>query len=777
LACIVCAFAILASVAPGVRAAAVVAVVVDGRPLILRPGPIERVGRVFVPLRGIFERLGASVVYQNRQINSTKGSTSVSLRIGSREATVNGKPQIVDVAPFIVGATTYVPLRFIAQSLGAGVNYNGAARLVEISLPRPPSPVRPSLPPNPPPATVVQLRDRQPAPAALIGNRFTRIAAQFSRSVNVDSVRVRLDDNDVTSRSEVSPGGFSYEPSAPLEFGTHTVRIAGVDRAGLRFSHAWSFTTTRPAPSPESPVELRNQRPTPGATLNDRFAEVAATFTPQADGASVRVWLDGNDITSRSGVWPGGFAYKPFGPLEFGTHTVRVTGRGRAGLGFDRSWSFTTAPSPANPVQLRDQRPSPGATVNDRFAEVAATFAPQADGASVRVWLDGNEITFRSGVSAAGFSYKPPSPLEFGTHTVRVSGRGRAGLAFDRSWSFTTARAPSPPPSPTPAPVQLRDQRPAPGATEDRFVEIAANFSPQADGASVRVRLDGNDITSRSGVSPGGFSYKPPAPLDFGNHSVRVTGRGRAGLPFDRSWSFAVRTGPRPISVVIRSPNENAAVGRTFDVAGTTAPKASVRVTAGAAQSGTGQFSGTTTAGPRGNFSISVTLATLLGQQTVTVRIVATDPSSSQTAEKSLQLRLKHAAPTPPPTPVPTSAPTPAPTAEPTAAPTRKPRVVPTVAPTAEPTAAPTRKPRVVPTVAPTAEPTAAPTRKPRVVPTVAPTAAPTVAPTPKPTPKPTPVPTVAPTPKPTPVPTVAPTPKPTPAPTASPSATPAGSK
>ncbi len=124
LACAACALAVIAfaTVLEARTVAAGVTVVVDGRPLYLKPGPIERAGRVFVPLRGIFERLGASVVYQNRQINSTKGSTSVSLRIGSTQATVNGQPQILDVAPFIVGSTTYVPLRFIAQSLAAVVN-------------------------------------------------------------------------------------------------------------------------------------------------------------------------------------------------------------------------------------------------------------------------------------------------------------------------------------------------------------------------------------------------------------------------------------------------------------------------------------------------------------------------------------------------------------------------------------------------------------------------------------------------------------------------------
>ena len=41
------------------------------------------------------------------------------LHIGSTQATVDGQQQTLDVAPFIIGASTYVPLRFVSQALGA----------------------------------------------------------------------------------------------------------------------------------------------------------------------------------------------------------------------------------------------------------------------------------------------------------------------------------------------------------------------------------------------------------------------------------------------------------------------------------------------------------------------------------------------------------------------------------------------------------------------------------------------------------------------------------
>jgi hypothetical protein len=348
-------FAVALTCAPRAVLAQEVTVYVNGQPLQLNPGPIERAGRVFVPLRGIFERLGAAVVYSSGTINATKGSTTVSLQIGSTQATVNGQPQTLDVAPFIIGATTYVPLRFIAQSLGAQVGYDSSTRAVSITMAHAMPPPYP--PPNPRP----------------------------------------------------------------------------------------------PAPRPPAP------RP----------------------------------------------------------------------------------PMPPQEVRLRAQQPEP-------------------------------------------------------------------------------------------------DSR-----TRDRFVVISAEFTRYVAANSVRILLDGNNVTNRSGVSSTGFSYKPPAPLDYGSHTMRAVGRAADGSAFDRAWSFTVVRGtPETITLTIYQPAPNAPVGRTFTIQGNTAANATVKVTAGASPSWNGQFSGTTTAGPKGNFKIVVTLTTMPGQQAVTVRITATDPASSQSTETTLRLRL-----------------------------------------------------------------------------------------------------------------------------------------
>src|SRR3984885_7917825 len=115
-------------------AAGPVTVTLNGNTLNLNPPPTERAGRVFVPLRGVFENLGASVVYANGVINATGRGHSVSLHIGSQQATVDGQQQTLDVAPFIIGASTYVPLRFVSQALGASVNYDSSNRLVALGM-------------------------------------------------------------------------------------------------------------------------------------------------------------------------------------------------------------------------------------------------------------------------------------------------------------------------------------------------------------------------------------------------------------------------------------------------------------------------------------------------------------------------------------------------------------------------------------------------------------------------------------------------------------------
>src|SRR5688500_15446371 len=85
--------------------------------------PTYRNGRVLVPLRGVFEEMGAYVQWNpgTQMVTATKGDTDVRLKIGDRQGIVNGRTVMMDVPATLVNGRTLVPLRFLSESLGAQV--------------------------------------------------------------------------------------------------------------------------------------------------------------------------------------------------------------------------------------------------------------------------------------------------------------------------------------------------------------------------------------------------------------------------------------------------------------------------------------------------------------------------------------------------------------------------------------------------------------------------------------------------------------------------------
>lgn len=98
--------------------------------------PLKKDGSVYVPLRGIFERLNATVHWEasTRSITIINQTSTVKLMIGSREAIVNGKILIMEQAPYIVDGTTYVPLRFISEAIGAKVGWDHDLQTASIEI-------------------------------------------------------------------------------------------------------------------------------------------------------------------------------------------------------------------------------------------------------------------------------------------------------------------------------------------------------------------------------------------------------------------------------------------------------------------------------------------------------------------------------------------------------------------------------------------------------------------------------------------------------------------
>lgn len=118
-----------------VQAAEKISVTINGEHLSFDQPPAMIDNRTLVPLRAIFEALGATVSWeQSKQtITAVKGSTTVSLQLGNTVAKKNNTDLAIDVAPQTINDRTMVPTRFVAEALGANVGWENSTRTVLIT--------------------------------------------------------------------------------------------------------------------------------------------------------------------------------------------------------------------------------------------------------------------------------------------------------------------------------------------------------------------------------------------------------------------------------------------------------------------------------------------------------------------------------------------------------------------------------------------------------------------------------------------------------------------
>jgi len=205
--------------------------------------------------------------------------------------------------------------------------------------------------------------------------------------------------------------------------------------------------------------------------------------------------------------------------------------------------------------------------------------------------------------------------------------------------------------------LTLADGRPGRGAViPANRPAIETQFNGTADPNSVHVYVDSLDVTSSTSRSPSGFLYSPQSDLQAMQHTVRVTGKDTSGASFDRSWRFT--SGTTSTTNFIRGvrPANNATIGSSFTVSGTTLPNSIVVIQAGVTNNpttlggaigailgvggGGAPARGQLTANPDGTFSTSVNLNVQSGA-TVQLVVNSTAPSGAAAppVNRTLQVR------------------------------------------------------------------------------------------------------------------------------------------
>jgi len=118
---------------------------------------IVRGGTLLIPLRSMFEQMGATVSYDgaSKTVTVSKPGAEVKVTVGKPEVVLNGEPHPLDVPPIIYQGNVLVPVRVISEGMGAYVQWVPDQHVVVVryvpATPPPPPPPASAAPPPPPP--------------------------------------------------------------------------------------------------------------------------------------------------------------------------------------------------------------------------------------------------------------------------------------------------------------------------------------------------------------------------------------------------------------------------------------------------------------------------------------------------------------------------------------------------------------------------------------------------------------------------------------------------
>lgn len=90
--------------------------------------------RTFVPLRKIAEIYGSSVDYnyEDKSITIKNEKDTLTMKLGSKNYTLNNEKKVMDVVPIVIDGQTFVPIRHISENFNKEVKWDGANKVVYI---------------------------------------------------------------------------------------------------------------------------------------------------------------------------------------------------------------------------------------------------------------------------------------------------------------------------------------------------------------------------------------------------------------------------------------------------------------------------------------------------------------------------------------------------------------------------------------------------------------------------------------------------------------------
>lgn len=510
----------LALACPGARAADPIRVVINGTPLAFAHTPPMQVkGSTLVPMRDIFEALGATVKFDkdSQTVYGQKGETAIILPLGALTATVSGLPHTLPQPAQLVAGTTLVPLRFISEALGASVGWNPATSTVTIQT------VDPHLATLPAPPV---------ANNGVVTGQVTGI----------------------------------YTNTTPAQL---TLRVGGQNTVVPLSAATIILRSTTGQPATEAPLsaikpgdQVTVQRSTEGVAtiVTATFGEVRGTIVgigKLASGNSA-ITLDSGRVVELT----------PDAPITFDGLVVALSDLKTAekvvirtnpanNLGYGVAVATAATPNPTPPgVSPAPANPLPAGAASVEVTSFTTDAAkPLRAGDTLTATLagtPGGKATFSIPGVAEDIAMKETSPGVYtGTYTATKNANAPRASALGKlvagGVTSPLVQAPGTLTIDT-QPPKITDFGPARDATvETEHPLIYATFSSsggvEVDPTATKITLDGKEVTGDAAVTASLFTYKPTDALASGGHTVSVTVADRAGNAATQIWGFKVSTG------------------------------------------------------------------------------------------------------------------------------------------------------------------------------------------------------------------------------------------
>ncbi|GAC1404181.1 MAG: hypothetical protein NVSMB64_07030 [Candidatus Velthaea sp.] len=473
-----------------------ISIVINGEELARDPAPRVVGGRLMVPVVRIYNALGIAVSREDNDIVAAAPSKKITLHLDSSSATIDNRPVTMQAPAREIEGATYVPLRFVADSLGAQVTYDSRAARVEVTsslVGRTPSLTQSSGGSTQVVGTVSAI-DANSAPESVTVTRsgsVRTISINSDAKIVVQDVVTRTNANGTLADVHIGDAISVYlTKDGRVEqlvdrFASRAGTIAAVSPSAVVLQNGMVITPDRSTDITINGIAAHVPDLRVGDTLVVRsnpdtgekrqiIASRSVPATPQAAGAPVSIISlsvaakgalragDSFEVTLKGtpgakasfdiGTYVSGVAMREDAP---GTYAARYTippgvnfGQtpiyGHLSLGASEA-PRAQAPSlvavSTTPPTINDFAPPAGQSVNNAKPSIFATFSSPTDvgvnPSAVTINVNGLDVTASATRTATFITYSPSVALPDGVVTIRVTVFDNAGNKTERSWQFT----------------------------------------------------------------------------------------------------------------------------------------------------------------------------------------------------------------------------------------------------------------------------------------------------------------------------------------------------